>query len=476
MTKKKKTADEAATKNPYGIEELTLTAGGEPLPLDPETGEIDVEKLSDEQRQELKQTAEKLAKKLAEVIDFSGITRAAEKAGVFIKAFQSEKMRDILAANAADLRQIQELFVELDELEPFIKAELKKEEYQGKTFDDVLEYTPRELLELRNDPGSYVYKAFEAARAERNAALPVIDTYKADALNNPVDRVNFLAWDDFKDTGGQIKINLMADRDSRNPDRKQLDITARFSLSFSDDPGITTTKELNHFDRRLQQAVDTIYTSGQDIVLIGDLYYAMGGKTAKPSENQREKIIKSLTKQRTATIFIDNAKEAAEYSYPHFEYEGSPLSTERVRVKYAGREVEAVRILHRPPLMRLADERKQMSAVPLKVLQSGVSQTNGNLRIEDYLLYRILRQKNEIADLRKRRYTKDNQKKIKEKSTLKIILQTFYERTGTAKKKAIVRERALKTARKLLDHYTTCGFILEYEIDAERITIQLPKK
>ena len=237
MTKKKKTADEAATKNPYGIEEITLTAGGKPLPLDPETGEIDVEKLTDEQRQELKQTAEKLAKKLAEVIDFSGITRAAEKAGIFIKAFQSEKMRDILAASATNLRQIQELFVEIDELEPFIKAELKKEEYQGKTFDDILEYTPRELQEQRNDPGSYIYKVFEAARKAKTEAEKVTVKH-ADSIEYPLDKINSKAWNLLtEDTGGQIKMNF-----DMLPKKADLQATVFYSIDFDnlgDDMKIT---------------------------------------------------------------------------------------------------------------------------------------------------------------------------------------------------------------------------------------------
>ena len=487
--KKKPAADEAALrekneehrrKHPKKLpKEVILTAGGEPLPIDPDTGEIDVDKLTDEQRQEIQRAAEKVSAAVKSAWDSDAFRQLQETIKRISRSLVTEETRETLQEIYNNLRLAQDLLKEIEELEdPYLNDELKKPEYGGATIDDLLrQYEIRDLQQLPEN--SLLYKALAAARTARNAALPVIDSYRTSAINTPVDRVNFLAWDDFKETGGQIRFNLMSDRDKRNPDKMQLDITARFSLSFADDPGITTTKELNHFDRRLQQAVDTIYTGGQDIILIGDLYFAMGGKTAKPSENQREKIIKSLQKQRTATVFIDNETEAKAYSYPHFEYEGAPLASERVRVKYAGREVEAIRVLNRPPLMRLADERNQMSAVPLKVLQSGISQTNNNLRIEDYLLYRIVRQKNTVSDLRgqqEKRYTQARQKEIQDARTLTIMLATFYEKTGTARKKAIERERALKTACRFLDHYAACGFIEEYKTDAERITILLPKK
>lgn len=379
------------------------------------------------------------------------------------------------------LRKVVNALDELEALKPFLEDELKKPEYNGAKLSDLLgDITPAELLELPED--SLLFKAMEAARSARAAALPVIDTHKTSTLNTPVDRVNFLAWNSFKDTGGQIAFNLMSDRDKNNPARHDLNITMRYSLTFGEDPNIKFTKELNHYDRRLMQAVDTLYTSdtsGKNVFLTGDIFRAMGN-TGEASANQRKKINESLTKQGTGRVFMDNRAEREHYNYPKIEYDGNILSFERIRVIYNGQEVEALHFLRRPVYMEIADGRKQMTQVPLKALQSGVSQTDGNLRIEDYLLYRISRHKNTLRallDQQEKKYTQERQRKIKEARQLVISLDTFYEQIGKAKVKKDLKTRAVKTAERYLKHYRSDAggrYIDDYKIKDDRIIITLP--
>lgn len=398
-------------------------------------------------------------------------TRAAVKE--FTRSIWTEETRE-------HLRKVVNALDELEALRPYLEAELQKPEYNGAKLNDLLrDYTPAELLDLPED--SILYKAMEAARSARAEALPVIDTHKTNTLNTPVDRVNFLAWNSFKETGEQIAFNLMSNRDQGDPARRDLDITMRYSLSFGADPNIKTTKELNHYDRRLMQAVDTLYTndsSGQHIYLMGDIYRAMGGKG--DIGNRRDRLNDSLTKQATARVYMDNAAEAKHYNYPHIEYDGNILYFERIRVMYNGQEVEALHFLRRPVFMELADGRKQITDIPLKVLQSGISQTDDNLRIEDYLLQRIARQKNDLRkllDQQEKKYTQDRQRKIKEARRLTILLDTFYEEIGKTKKKAIVKSRAVKTAERYLKHYVSPAggqYISDYKIKDDRIIITLP--
>ena len=378
------------------------------------------------------------------------------------------------------LRKVVNALDELEALKPFLEDELKKPEYNGAKLSDLLgDITPAELLELPED--SLLFKAMEAARSARAAALPVIDTHKTSTLNTPVDRVNFLAWNSFKETGEQIAFNLMSERDKNDPARRDLNITMRYSLSFGNDPNIKTTKELNHYDRRLMQAVDTLYTndaSGQHIYLMGDIYRAMGGKG--DIGNRRDKLNNSLTKQATARVYMDNAAEAKHYNYPHIEYDGNILYFERIRVIYNGQEVEALHFLRRPVFMELADGRKQITDIPLKVLQSGISQTDDNLRIEDYLLQRIARQKNDLRkllDQQAKKYTQERQRKIKEARQLTILLDTFYAEIGKAKRKKEIKLRAVKTAERYLKHYVSPAggqYISDYKIKDDRIIITLP--
>ena len=130
--------------------------------------------------------------------------------------------------------------------------------------------------------------------------------------------------------------------------------------------------------------------------------------------------------------------------------------------------------------MIFAAARNQMSIVPLKVIQSKISQTDKSLRIEDYLLYRILRQKNEISKLKgqqEKKYTQSRQKQIRDKSNLIILLETFHEQVGVKDKKKKDRDRADETARKYLTHYSDkekVGYIEEFEITKDKIIIKLP--
>lgn len=487
MTDEKKTPTEGDSKG-IDLRYVRLTAGGDPLPIDPDTGNIDVDKLTDAQRAELEAAARRISAAVKKALpNTDAIIEAGRKMTEAIKRatgiMNAEQWREIAQNLRENILPLQELYDEIDALEPYLKDELKKDEYGGMTFDDLLhKYTAGEMLELRHDPNSDIYKLFEAAQEARAAALPIIGTSPTDKLNTPVDRVNFLAWNDFKETGGQIRFNMMSAADKRNPERQQLNISMLYALSFADDPDIKTTKELNHYDRRLMQGIDTIYTTDTDdrhIYLYSDIFHAMGGK-GNPSENQRKKIDSSLTKQGTARVYMNNKKEAAEYNYPEIHYDGNILEFERIRVIYNGQEVTAVKVNRRPAMMDFAAQRKQITDVPLKVLQSGISQTDGHLRIEDYLLYRISRAKNDLASLQEKqqkKYTKERQQEINAARKLTILMQTFHEYAGTAGKKKDLRGRAEETAGRYLKHYKSCGYITDYKIiSSDRIEITLPIK
>lgn len=478
-----------------------FTIDGKPafseIKTDPATGELLSYELTPELQKRLEDRAQEIQAAAVELMNGTGAKaeqaraayKQAQEYAESIKAAANEVLNNVLSKDSLthwrevleQARPVMEALDELTALEPYLEAELKKPEYNGVTLDDLLrDILPRDLLQLPED--GLLYKALQAARSARAEALPVINTHRTKTLNTPVDRVNFLAWDNFKETGDQIAFNLMSERDKNDPARSSLDITMRYSLSFGDDPNIKTTKELNHYDRRLMQAVDTLYTndtSGQHIYLLGDIYRAMGGKG--DIGNRRDRLNNSLTKQATARVYMDNAAEAKHYNYPHIEYDGNILYFERIRVIYNGQEVEALHFLRRPVFMELADGRKEITDIPLKVLQSGISQTDDNLRIEDYLLQRIARQKNDLRKLleqQKKKYTQECQRKINKARQLTILLDTFYERTGKAKIKKDLKQRAVKTAERYLKHYRSDAggrYIESYKISDDRIIITLPK-
>ena len=132
--------------------------------------------------------------------------------------------------------------------------------------------------------------------------------------------------------------------------------------------------------------------------------------------------------------------------------------------------------------MTFARQRKQISAVPIKVLQTPARRTNNYYQIEDYLLWRIAQQKNKIKKLREqqqKKYTQNRQRELKEAAQFAILLSTFYDRTGNAKKDATGKKRARKTAEECLTHYKSEAggcWITDYKIETDRILITLPTK
>lgn len=387
-------------------------------------------------------------------------------------SLMTEETREALRSISAELQDVKDAITEIEELTPYIKSELKKPEYNGVTLDDLLkQYTPIQLTALPED--SDLYLILEKARAARLAAQ-IVEPYKADKLDFAVDRVNLFAWD-LTDTHGQIKFD-MAKSGTHDV------ASTLFALSFDDDDSIKFTKEINHFDKRIHAVVGTAYEQGAKYITLTGIHYNMGN-TRRPSAAQLKKINDSLTKQGAGRVFIDNRIEAEAYNYPRFKYDDSLLHFRRVTAEVDGKITDgAIQILEEPALMAFARQRKQISAVPMKVLQSPVSKTNNHMQIEDYLLWRIVRQKNELNELQEKqskKYNRERQHKINEKRTLTVLLKTFYERTGYSKKDATSKKRARDTARDYLKHYQSkqAGeYISKFEIQKDRIIITLPLK
>ena len=165
-----------------------------------------------------------------------------------------------------------------------------------------------------------------------------------------------------------------------------------------------------------------------------------------------------MTKTR---IYIDNSNEInAKMRYPKYRYDGSLLPFERITETLNGKTTNfAMRLLREPPLIDFARKRKQITTIPIAVLQSGVPQTNGNIDIEDYLLERI-------AFMQKA--SKDEHKQD-EAYANKIVLDTLYKALRITRKD--LQKRALETVKKYLDHYKKVIWIQGYKITKDYILI-----
>lgn len=174
--------------------------------------------------------------------------------------------------------------------------------------------------------------------------------------------------------------------------------------------------------------------------------------TGRPGTKDLTRINEAVTKMTTARIYFDNEKEAEAYKYNRFKYDGSLLPLERGTAIVNGQLADAaIHIFREPPLISFAKQRRQITTVDVKLLQSPVSKTDANLLIEDYLLERI-----------------SKEKKAKGKRC-RILFDTLYKHTGITTSKQ--KQRAPAKIKKYLGYYQTQNFISNYTIESDGITI-----
>ena len=117
-----------------------------------------------------------------------------------------------------------------------------------------------------------------------------------------------------------------------------------------------------------------------------------------------------------------------------------------------------IHVLREPPLMTFAKRRGQVTTISLKLLQSPVSKTEANLKIDDYLIEHISRAKRGT------------------RHSCRMLYKTIYEKaninnnpkTSTEKQQ---KKRAPEKINKYLTHYQKEGFITRFTADADGITV-----
>lgn len=282
--------------------------------------------------------------------------------------------------------------------------------------------------------------------SNENLFLPSISLAKIESLDYPLDKVNRTVWGLLEtDTRGQIGIGTEAIGSSKQ-------ITILYSINFEDlPPGVSITRKLEAYDKRVYIAAAALFNAGKEIVTYTEIYNAMG-YTGRPGAADLEKMDKAISKMGAARIFLDNAQEiAAKYKYDKVKYDGPLLPFERVRAIANGTITEsAVRLFREPPLVTFARNRKQITTIPRKLLQSPLNKTDQNMRLEDYLI-------EEITGVRGKR--RNN----------KFLFETVYAATGINTKKQ--KQRAPEKIQKLLTHYQSCGFIERFTMAGDGFTV-----
>lgn len=348
--------------------------------------------------------------------------------------------------------ELQKQLQEWEQLRPYLEEELKKPEYGGRTIDDIMSFSSEDIAE-NNLIDDLLEKAVIAAKAAMLAdRLPVVssNSHIAD-LDYPLDKINANIWRLLKDADKTGQLTFAVEK---RGSKKTADII--YSLNFEaleEQTGVTITKKLTAFDKRVYIAAGALFNKGYDVVTPAQIYIAMGN-TGRPNANDIKKINDSLTKMQAAHIYLNNESEHQLYKkIDRFIYDASLLPMERISAVVNGQTVDsAIHFFREPPLISFARERKQITTVSRHLLESPLSKTDANLLIDDYLIERIAHIKNS-----------------KGKSSNKLLYETIYDKCQITTK--MQRSRAKEKISKYLDHYKECKYIKDYKEEADGITI-----
>ena len=288
------------------------------------------------------------------------------------------------------------------------------------------------------------------------APLPILKPAKVDKVGFPIDKINAIStgiWGAIStEPGGQLAFSF----DTSNKKKKGGDEAAVLCAISWNDPELTITRSLTEWDKRVYIAVGSLFTGGNETMTINQIYTLMGN-TGNPNDRTQKEINDSLTKMGTARLYLDNVKERnAGYKYPKAKYDAPLLPFERLEVTNRGQTTTAIHLLREPPLLTFARKRKQCTTIDIKVLQSPISKTNNNLRLDDYLLERITHMKKTPTLSRK------------------ILLTTLFDACNIKDRKQ--RQRTPEKILRYLNHYHATAFITGFKVDGKTYGTDDPKR
>ena len=321
-----------------------------------------------------------------------------------------------------------------------------------KTDNAAVDAANREAFSPVSLIGADFVTAWEQVSGFKAVAVPKVPAHRLAKIDFPLDKVNSNVWELLEETEGQLKLKINTTPQRRGKKKTPVQVEVLYSLDFSSiENNVSITRKLEPYDKRVYLSIAAIFNDGYDIMSIQQIYNGMG-YTGRMSATDIKKINAAITKMSGARIYIDNIAEHNAYEYDHFKYDGALLPMERIQAIAAnGQPVEAaIHIFREPPMVSFARDRKQITTLDIRLLDTPLSKTNANIQLEDYLL-------EQIAHIKKGTIRN------------KMLYATIYEKAGITQKKQ--KQRAPEKIKRLLTHYIACGYIKKYEDTGDGVTI-----
>lgn len=350
-----------------------------------------------------------------------------------------------------DVSDITPQALELDPATAELKAELQKEQPEGDTLAAMLE-----ILGRLND-AAYMeifrhYVKREQPEPDPKRPVPTYREFQkteiAQRLVFPVDKVNrnfFKIWDMVTSTP-QHQVRFDVTPRSLNPN------TPPSYILFALEQRGKHAETPEDYATRIMIAAQALYEENNGKSFSLQAMYEQMGNEGKLGGVNRKRITKTMESLNSYWVHIDNAEEAKnQRNRKEYKYHGSLFPFEYVEELENGQVTKtAIRLLRSVPLIDFAEDRKQITTISRRLLQTPVNHTNINIRLENYLLA-------EIAGIKSGRRSN------------KILFETLFTEIRQTSRKQ--KYRIKKTIPLLLDHWKNENHIKSYEIQPDGITI-----
>ena len=221
------------------------------------------------------------------------------------------------------------------------------------------------------------------------------------------------------------------------------------------------------YDRRVYNAVSTLFINDRKTVSLSEIYAVMTGYTrTNPTKNQVDAIERSLEKLKSIKVFIDLTDEIThkviEDKQPLIDAGILKDHSDKIKkaviednmlhfrkgeiVSEKGKIFKSIQIVGEPTLLTYNRAKKTLLTIPMEYIGlQDQNATDKTIAFQDYLLMRIYGYKN---------------KKLREN---KVLYDTLYRDSGQEKpalSKDFIRDR--KTVTKMMDEWKNKGLITDY--------------
>lgn len=321
------------------------------------------------------------------------------------KAVYARKAKDKPETVTGD-SMFQQLFGDGQQVDDVLQITFEDTDAGQKKNESVTTYRPNEFLKTGDRISNDIVKGFQEGEAVYRASKKT-----PHGLEPIVTRVSFAY--------------------------KNVDI---FSPKDGDDKGFTS------LDKEVHDAVVSLYAAGNKVLSPAMVYRTMAGKNDSafvPQEKLKE-VTASIYKCMSSIISIDASEEASIYGLDAM-YSQNLIYAKAVTLKTKGWEVNAFMLIDEPVLYKYAKMKRQVFAVPLRVLDTPPSKTNDVIVLQGYLV-RI------VESLRR--------PGVKLSST--ILYSTLYELLDCSDATKQKLQRVRNNIKAILEYWVEIGYIKGY--------------